>query len=260
VFHVVSSESALGIPMRAFGQLVIGFILFGATLQYTGGGTFFNDLAMALVGRFRGGAAKVAIFASGFMGSMSGSVISNVLTTGSVTIPAMKRSGFSARYAAGTEACASTGGVLMPPVMGATAFVMASFLGRPYVEIVMAAAIPSILLLFRHLRAARRLCRPQQAQRHGARRPAHHVGATLKEGWQYIFVFAVLIFFMMVRRQETIAPFYATAVCCWRSTSCRRRPGSACRAPSACWSASAAPCRNWSRCCWASGSSSARSR
>lgn len=106
---MISSESSFGIPMRAFGQLVIGFIVFGAALQFTGGGRFFNNLALALVGRFRGGAAKVAIFASGFMGSMSGSVISNVLTTGVVTIPAMKRAGFSARYAAGTEACASTG-------------------------------------------------------------------------------------------------------------------------------------------------------
>ncbi len=103
---------------------------------------------MALVGGYRGGAGKVSIFASGFMGSMSGSVISNVLTTGAVSIPAMKTSGFSARYAAATEACASTGGVLMPPIMGATAFVMASWLGRPYVEIMLAAAIPSLLYYF----------------------------------------------------------------------------------------------------------------
>ncbi|WP_209426539.1 TRAP transporter fused permease subunit [Pararhodobacter sp. SW119] len=211
VFHVISSESALGIPMRSFGQLVIGFILFGATLQFTGGGRFFNDLAFALVGRFRGGAGKVAIFASGFMGSMSGSVISNVMTTGTVTIPAMKKSGFSAKYAAGTEACASTGGVLMPPVMGATAFIMASFLGRPYAEIVLAAAIPSILFyfgIFVQLDA--------YAGRKGLKgMPKDElptVRATLKEGWPYIVVFAVLIYFMMFRRQETIAPFYATAL------------------------------------------------
>jgi len=141
-YHMISSESSFGIPMRAFGGLVIGFIVFGAVLQRTGGGKFFNDLALALVGRFRGGAAKVAIFASGFMGSMSGSVISNVLTTGAVSIPAMKRTGFAPHYAAATEACASTGGVLMPPVMGATAFVMASFLSRPYADIAVAAAIP----------------------------------------------------------------------------------------------------------------------
>ncbi|MEM9141219.1 MAG: TRAP transporter large permease subunit, partial [Pseudomonadota bacterium] len=132
-YFMISSEASFGIPMRAFGNLVIGFILFGAILQFTGGGRFFNDLALAMVGRYRGGAAKVAIFASGFMGSMSGSVISNVLTTGSVSIPAMKKTGFDARYAAATEACASTGGVLMPPIMGATAFIMASWLAMPYV-------------------------------------------------------------------------------------------------------------------------------
>lgn len=211
VFHVISAESSFGIPMRAFGQLVIGFIVFGAALQFTGGGKFFNNLALALVGRFRGGAAKVAIFASGFMGSMSGSVISNVLTTGVVTIPAMKRSGFSARYAAGTEACASTGGTLMPPVMGTTAFIMASFLGRPYVEIAIAAIIPSVLFYFalfvqldayaakRNLKGIPRSELPTIRQ-------------TFAEGWQYIAVFAVLIFVMIGLRQETLAPFYATAL------------------------------------------------
>jgi TRAP transporter 4TM/12TM fusion protein len=211
VFHVVSSESALGIPMRSFGQLVVGFILFGATLQYTGGGKFFNDLAFSLVGRFRGGAGKVAIFASGFMGSMSGSVISNILTTGTVTIPAMKRSGFSPRYAAGTEACASTGGVLMPPVMGATAFIMASFLGRPYADIVLAAAIPSILFYF-GIFVQLDAYAGKNGLRGMAREDLPSVGATLKSGWPYIVVFAVLIYFMMFRRQETIAPFYATAL------------------------------------------------
>lgn len=211
VFHMISSESALGIPMRSFGQLVIGFILFGAALQFTGGGKFFTNLALALVGRFRGGAAKVAIFGSGFMGSMSGSVISNVLTTGPVTIPAMKKTGFSPRYAAGTEACASTGGVLMPPVMGATAFIMASFLGRPYAEIVLAAAIPSILYffgLFVQLDAysGRRKLKGLDP------RTLPTVRETFKDGWQYLLVFAVLMFFMMGLRQETIAPFYATAL------------------------------------------------
>ncbi len=210
-YHMISSESSFGIPMGAFGSLVIGFIVFGAVLQHTGGGKFFNDLALALVGRFRGGAAKVAIFASGFMGSMSGSVISNVLTTGAVSIPAMKRTGFSARYAAATEACASTGGVLMPPVMGATAFVMASFLGRPYVDIALAAAIPSILFyfgLFAQIDA--------YAARRGLRGLAPGEAPTLseafKEGWPYIAVFALLIFFMVALRQETLAPFYSVAL------------------------------------------------
>ncbi|HMB75670.1 MAG TPA: TRAP transporter fused permease subunit, partial [Kiloniellaceae bacterium] len=210
-YHIISTESSFGIPMRAFGNLVIGFILFGAVLQRTGGGQFFNDLALALVGRYRGGAAKVAIFASGFMGSMSGSVISNVLTTGAVSIPAMKRTGFSARYAAATEACASTGGVLMPPIMGATAFVMASFLSRPYVEIAMAAAIPSLLYylgLFAQI--------DSYAASRGLKGLEPHdipsLGAALREGWSYLFVFALLIFMLIALRQDTLAPFYATGL------------------------------------------------
>ena len=210
-YHLISAESAFGIPMRAFGNLVVGFILFGAVLQRTGGGTFFNNLALGLVGAFRGGAAKVAIFASGFMGSMSGSVISNVLTTGAVSIPAMKRSGFSARYAAATEACASTGGVLMPPIMGATAFLIAQFLGMPYTEVALAAAIPSVLYYFGLF---------VQVDAYAARRglrglEPHEVPSlreNMREGWQYLFVFAVLIYLMVGLRIETQAPFYATAL------------------------------------------------
>ena len=210
-YHIISSESSFGIPMRAFGNLVIGFILFGAALQFTGGGVFFNNLALGLVGHLRGGPAKVAIFASGFMGSMSGSVISNVLTTGAVSIPAMKRTGFPARYAAGTEACASTGGVLMPPVMGTTAFVMASFLGLPYIEIAIAAAVPSVLYYFGLF---------VQIDSYAARNDLKglprgalpSLGETMRDGWYYLFVFALLIFLMMVLRRETWAPFYATAL------------------------------------------------
>lgn len=210
-YHIISSESSFGIPMRAFGQLVIGFILFGVVLAKTGGGVFFNNLAFALVGQFRGGAAKVAIFASGLMGSMSGSVISNVLSTGAVSIPTMKKTGFSARTAGATEACASTGGVLMPPIMGATAFIMAQFLGMPYVEIALAAAVPSALYYFglfmqldsyaakRGLKGVPRAELPSLVQ-------------TLKEGWYYLFVFGLLIYLMVALRQETRAPFYATAL------------------------------------------------
>ncbi|MEM9763740.1 MAG: TRAP transporter fused permease subunit, partial [Pseudomonadota bacterium] len=210
-YHMISAESSFGIPMKAFGSLVIGFILFGAVLARTGGGAFFNDLALALVGHFRGGAAKVAIFASGFMGSMSGSVISNVLTTGAVSIPAMKRTGFEARTAGATEACASTGGVLMPPIMGATAFIMAQFLGRPYVEIALAAAIPSALFyfgLFTQIDA--------YAARRGLkglpRADLPRLVDTLRSGWIYLSVFALLLFFMIVLRQDTLAPFWAVGL------------------------------------------------
>lgn len=210
-YHVYSAESSFGIPMKAFGGVVIGFILFGAVLQRTGGGQFFNDLALSLVGGYRGGAAKVSIFASGFMGSMSGSVISNVLTTGAVSIPAMKRTGFSAKTAAATEACASTGGVLMPPIMGATAFVMASFLSRPYVDIALAAAIPSLLFYFA-LFAQIDAYSARRGLRGLARSELPGLGQTVREGWLYIGVFAVLIFMLLVMRRETSAPFYATAL------------------------------------------------
>ncbi len=210
-YHATSEESILGIPMRAFGELVFGFLLFGAALQYTGGGRFFIDLSFALLGHVRGGPAKVAIFASGLMGSMSGSVISNVLTTGSMSIPAMKRTGFSARYAGGVEACASTGAVLMPPIMGATAFVMASFLNIPYVDVAVAAILPSILYylgLFVQI--------DSYAARTGLvglpREELPKLGQVIKDGWYYIAVFATLVWMLIYLQREAIAPYYATAL------------------------------------------------
>ncbi len=210
-YHFTSSESVLGIPMRAFGELVIGFVMFGAVLQYTGAAQFFNNLSFALFGQVRGGPAKVSIFASGLMGSVSGSVVSNVLTTGVVTIPAMKRTGFSPAYAGGVEACASTGGVLMPPIMGATAFVMAAFLGIPYSTVVLAAIVPSLLFYFGLFvqidgYAARRGLRGLP------RAELPSIKATIADGWQYIFVFVLLVWMLLVLQQEAIAPFYATAL------------------------------------------------
>jgi len=144
-YHVLSNESLLGIPIQAFAETVIGFLVFGTALMMTGAGKFFINLAFALCGTFRGGAAKVGIFASGLLGMMSGSVVSNVLTAGTMTIPTMKRTGFSPSYAGAIEACASTGAVLAPPVMGATAFVIAQFLNISYAEVALAAVIPAAL-------------------------------------------------------------------------------------------------------------------
>jgi len=210
-FHIMSVESFLGIPMRAFGTLVFGFLIFGVAMQYTGAGAFFINFAFALLGKVRGGPAKVAIFSSGLFGSMSGSVVSNVLTTGCMTIPAMKKIGFKPAYAGGVEACASTGGVLMPPIMGATAFVMASFLNVPYVEVVIAATIPSLLYYFGLF---------MQIDAYAARRgmkglPASELPSlwqTVKEGWYYIFAFLALIYMLLILQQEATAPFYATAL------------------------------------------------
>ena len=210
-YHAMSGESILGIPLKTFGQLVIGFLIFGAALQHTGAGKFFLNLAFALLGQVRGGPAKVAIFASGLMGSMSGSVISNVITTGTMTIPAMKRTGLSAAYAGGVETCASTGGVLMPPVMGATAFIMANLLNVPYVDVALAAALPSMLYycgLFFQID-----CHSARTGIKGlAREELPSIRQTLKEGWYYIFAFALLIFMMLVLKREALAPYYATPV------------------------------------------------
>jgi len=210
-YHAISSESILGIPFRAFANLVIGFLMFGVALQHTGGGKFFLNLAFSLLGHVRGGPAKVAIFSSGLMGSMSGSVITNVMTTGALSIPAMKRTGFQPHYAGGVEACASTGGVLMPPIMGATAFIMAIYLNVPYSEIVIAAAIPSFLYFFGLF---------MQIDSYAARMnlqglPKHEMPSlreTMKEGWHYVLVFILLVVMLLWLQREALAPYYATAL------------------------------------------------
>lgn len=210
-YHTMSAESILGIPLQALANLVIGFLIFGVALTRTGGGKFFIDLAFALLGHVRGGPAKVAIFASGLMGSMSGSVISNVITTGVMTIPAMRRTGFRASYAAGVEACASTGGVLMPPVMGATAFIMAVFLNVPYIEIAVAAIVPSMLFylgLFVQIDAYA----ARQQMPGLSRDELPDLKQTLKDGWYFIFVFVLLIVMLVHLKREVFAPYYATVL------------------------------------------------
>jgi TRAP transporter 4TM/12TM fusion protein len=210
-FHAFSSDGLFGIPMRAFGAIVVGFIVFGVALNHTGGGKFFNDLAFALVGRWRGGAAQVGVISSALQGSISGSVISNVISSGVVTIPAMKRTGFRADYAGGVEAVASTGAVLMPPVMGSTAFVMASFLNRPYAEIALAATVPALLFYF-----ALMVQIDAYAARLGLkglkREELPRLRAVLARGWYYIPVFVALVYFLVSEQKEALAPFYATAL------------------------------------------------
>ena len=210
-YHVMSIESILGLPFRAYAQLVIGFLVFGVALQHTGGGRFFINLAFATFGHVRGGSAKVAIVSSGLMGSMSGSVITNVLTTGQMTIPAMKKNGMEKEYAAGVEACASTGGVLLPPIMGATAFVMATFLNVAYTTVALAAAIPALLYFFGLFVQV-----DAYAARKGLvgtpREELPSVSDTMKQGWFYLAAFAVLIFLLVYLQREAVAPYYATGM------------------------------------------------
>jgi len=144
--HLYSgTEGIFGIPLGVSASFVFLFILFGAVLNKTGMGKFFIDVSMALAGHTTGGPAKVAVIASGFMGSINGSSVANTVTTGSFTIPLMKSIGYRKDFAGAVEAAASTGGQILPPVMGAAAFVMAEFLGIPYIKIAMAAAIPAII-------------------------------------------------------------------------------------------------------------------
>jgi TRAP transporter 4TM/12TM fusion protein len=144
--HVfMSSEGLWGVPLRVSATFVFLFVLFGAFLEKMGAGDYLINLSFATMGRFRGGPAKAAVVASGAMGSISGSSIANTVTTGSMTIPLMKKVGFKPHAAGAVEVAASTNGQLMPPIMGAAAFIMAEMIGMPYFEIVKAAAIPALL-------------------------------------------------------------------------------------------------------------------
>lgn len=157
---VFTTDGLFGVPLRVAATYAFLFVLFGTTLEKTGGSEFFFQLAASLTGRTPGGPAKIAVISSGLYGTISGSPTSDVVTTGAVTIPMMKRLGYSAAFAGAIEVAASTGGSLLPPVMGAAAFIMAEYTGIPYVEIAIAAIIPALLYYVPiytqvHLRARR---------------------------------------------------------------------------------------------------------
>ena len=145
VYLGIDTSGLFGLIMLVGVTVVIPFLFFGQLLSSSGGAGFFNDLSLGLMGRYRGGAAKIAVVASSLFGTISGVVVSNILATGVITIPLMKKTGFTPAQAGAIEATASNGGQLMPPVMGAVAFVMADFLQRPYSDIVIAALVPSLL-------------------------------------------------------------------------------------------------------------------
>lgn len=209
--HALGVESIIGIPLRVIADLLIGFIIFGVALTVSGGGMFFMDLATALMGHKRGGPAKVAILSSGFFGSLSGSVISNVISTGSMTIPTMKRCGYAPHYAAAVESCASTGGALMPPVMGSVAFVMAAFMNVPYAEIMVAATVPA--LLFYLVLLIQTDC---YAARNGLKglpkSELPKLWLVLRSGWIYLFSLLLLVTLLLITTAESKAPFYITSI------------------------------------------------
>lgn len=145
VYSFLDSNALLGIPLKVAAQTIITFILFGAILKATKGDVFITDLALNLMGRFRGGPAKVSVAASTLFGTVSGSAVSNVAVVGPISIPMMERAGYKKHHAAAIEAVSSTGGQIMPPVMGITAFLMADFLAIPYRDVVLAALLPGLL-------------------------------------------------------------------------------------------------------------------
>lgn len=208
-FFSMGTEGIVGLPMKVVGNILIGYMVFAVALQATGGGKFFIDLATSGFGRMRGGPAKMSIIASALFGSISGSAISNVITTGAVTIPTMKRVGYPPHYAGAIEAVASTGGVLMPPVMGVTAFVMAEFLATPYHVICLAAIVPSLLYysaLFFQIDA--------YAAKVGLKGlPQDEIPPfkeTLLSGWFYIGALIFLVWALLYWHWEIFAPFWAS--------------------------------------------------
>lgn len=209
--HCMGMNSILGIPLFTVCTLLIGFMLFGVILASTGGGIFFFNIAQSVLGTSRGGAAKIGIMGSCLFGMLSGSSVSNALTIGSMTIPAMKRTGFAPHYAAAIESCASAGGPIMPPVMGAAAFVMASFLNISYGQVALAAFIPA-LLYYLGLFVQVDGYAAKTGLKGLPRENLPPFWATFKDGWLYFFVIVVLCYFLLTLRQEAQAPYFASAV------------------------------------------------
>jgi TRAP transporter 4TM/12TM fusion protein len=193
----LSAEGVWGIILGVVSTIVAGFIIFGGFLKVVGAAQFFNDLALSSAGFMRGGAAKAAVIASTFFGTISGSIAANVATTGQITIPLMKNTGYGKNYAGAVEATASTGGMFMPPVMGAAAFLIAEFLQISYWNVCVAAFLPGIayyatLLVQVDLQAAK------IGLKGLPREELPSFWKTMAGGWQYLMPFAVLIILLGV--------------------------------------------------------------
>ena len=195
----MSLDGVFGSVMGLWTSILVVFILFGGFLQASGAGRFFITLAMAAAGHLRGGPAKVAIVASGLFGTISGSAAADVATTGVITIPMMKGVGYRPAFAGAVEAVASTGGVLMPPVMGMVAFMVAEFLDIPYLQVCIAATIPALLYY-----ASLYMLVDLEARRTGLqglpRAELPLLGETVRGGWPYFVPLAVLVYYLAVRR------------------------------------------------------------
>ncbi len=206
----MGSDGIFGIPLHVCATYIILFIIFGAVLIRSGAGRFFIELAVSLTGHRTGGPAKASAVASGFMGMVSGSAVANVVTTGSFTIPLMKRVGYRGRFAGAVEACASSGGQITPPIMGAAAFIMAEFLAVPYVHIIVAAIIPAFLYFVTiyfmvHL----------EAEKHGIgsipKDELPRTGEVLRRGWHLLIALGILIAFLIYGYTPMKSAFFGLA-------------------------------------------------
>jgi TRAP transporter 4TM/12TM fusion protein len=207
----VDTSGMLGLVLLIGVTVVVPFVFFGQLLGASGGAGFFNDLALGLMGRYRGGAAKIAVLASSLFGSINGIVVSNILATGVITIPLMKKSGFSPEKAAAIEASASNGGQLMPPVMGAVAFLMADFLRISYADVALAALVPSLLYYL-----ALFIQSDLEAAKDGVdavpKSAIPRLMKVLAMGWAFVLPFAVLIYALFwLNKEAENAALYACA-------------------------------------------------
>jgi TRAP transporter 4TM/12TM fusion protein len=194
----VGTAGIFGMPLGVAVTIVVSFIVFGRLLELSGSGAWLIRLSLSVAGATTGGAAKVAIVASGLFGTISGSPSANVATIGTITIPLMRANGYPARFAGAVEAAASTGGQFMPPVMGAVAFIMAEALGIPYARIIGMAAVPALLyfaVLFMsvHFEAGHRGLAPL------ARRDLPRAADVVRDGWFYLIPIGALVYFLLGR-------------------------------------------------------------
>lgn len=207
----ISTEGIFGLALGASATVVAIYVVFAALLERTGGGRAFIDLAVSMFGTVRGGPAKIAVAASGLFGTVSGAAVANVVGTGTFTIPLMKRIGFRPQYAGAVEAAASTGGQLMPPVMGAAAFIMAEMLSIPYSTVCIAAAIPALLYyvaLYLQVDSEAAL----QGIRGVPRAQLPPIREALKRAWHVIVPLVVLIYALVgIQLSEVLSAVYAIA-------------------------------------------------
>lgn len=204
----LGQEGIFGLPLGVAATYIFIFVLFGAFLECTGAGKFFIDMAYAATGRQRGGPAKAAVLASAGMGSISGSAIANVVTTGAFTIPLMKRLGYKAKQAGGIEAAASTGGQIMPPLMGAGAFLIAEYTNTPYLDIVKVSILPAIMYfstvyLFVHIIALK------QGMQGLPKHELPQMRQVMKDGWHFLLPLGVLVWLLAMSMSPMRVGYYA---------------------------------------------------